>query len=277
MERKFMGWKASGHVKTFYVFWIGIFRKIKRESSIHSEIERIKNAYLPAMVTHPEVFSKYKGCYEGKEIVVIGSGPSLDKYTPIPGAIHIGVNRSFMSKHVPLDYLFMIDGSPHMDEQEMIDYRPGKCKKLFGFHPTDKRISETLLKACNAERFYIDLVSPFNKTKRIPADLAHQPMMVSASVIATAVQFALWCHPKRIYVVGCDCSNNGYHTGDHTDVWQYLYLNDLVPEWVRLAQFAKEIYPDIEMVSINPVALRGLFDKDMEMENGILTELPPIK
>lgn len=275
MKSKFMGWKANGYVKTFYFFWLPLKRKVKTESSVFSEFEKIKTSYLPAMATHPEVFGKYKGCYAGKDVVIIACGPTLDKYTPIPGAIHIGVNRAFLSKHVELDYLVMIDGHPHLDESQLINYRPGKCRKLFGMHPTDQRISETLCKACDAERFYLELVSPFNQGKRLPFDLAHMPMRVSASVVSSAVQFALWCHPRRLYLVGCDCANNGYHAGDKGPIAQNLCVGDMYPEWQRLGEFAKEMYPDTELISINPVGLRGLF-KDMKMENGELSELPPL-
>lgn len=61
-----MGWKANGYVKTFYFFWLPIKRKVKTESSVLSEFEKIKTSYLPAMATHPEVFGKYKGVMQGK-------------------------------------------------------------------------------------------------------------------------------------------------------------------------------------------------------------------
>lgn len=44
---------------------------------------------------------------------------------------------------------------------------------------------------------------------------------------------------------------------------QCLPTDELRQEWKCLAEFAKRCYRDIEIISINPVGLRGLF-KDLD-------------
>ena len=81
-----------------------------------------------------------------------------------------------------------------------------------------------------------------------------------------AFEFALWCHPRRIYIVGCDCSQAGYFAED-SHLHQALPVDGVIQEWKRMAEFAKRHYPVVEIVSVNPVGLKGLF-KDMVMKAG---------
>ncbi len=76
------------------------------------------------------------------------------------------------------------------------------------------------------------------------------------SVIFSAIQFALYTNPKRIYLVGCDCTDNGYFYRNRKT---YNHDTSLVNGWQKLKEFASIHYPNIEIISINPVGLKGLF------------------
>lgn len=262
MKRKFIGWSFDGDTKYFYLFWM---RLIKRNGhkvglkSLTKEIEYIKTAYFPALANHPSIFGSLRNIHEGQDIVIVGTGPTLDKYKPIPGAIHMGVNRAILDSRIEFDYHVCLD-NPLIEDDLLINYRPGKCKKLYGLHHSEHaRFSETLIKKCNADRFYFEVYSALDKNKQLPIDIAHLPIRVSVSVISAAFQIALWCHPRRIYIVGCDCAANGYTKADNGKVRQWLPVMRLKTEWELLAAFAKRMYPDIEIISINPVGLKGLF------------------
>lgn len=267
MANKFLGWKSGLVYKTFYLFGIAVFKKLRTPYSIARELETLRNTYLAAQAAHPKVFDKYKSIHKNQDVVIVATGPTLNSYVPIAGAIHIGVNRAILEDRIEFDYHMCID-YPFMDESALVNYRPGACHKLYGLHtnPMVKSISESLLEKCKAERFYIHVVHPEKHEKRFPLDLAHQPLMVYASVVSCAFQFALWCNPQRIYLVGCDTSNNGYFTKDNNRVKQGLSVNMLLYEWQQLAKFAKDFYPDVEIISINPVGLKGLF-KDEYTDN----------
>lgn len=265
MKRKFIGWKTEDKVRTFYLFWLPVRKKnTKPGINLFAELETIKNSWLPAMATHPQVFSPYKGCHRGQDIVITAAGPTLDAYKPIPGAIHIGVNRVFLNPNLRLDYLFCID-HPLLDEELLSSYRKNECHKFFGMHHHQPNsIPIHLVEKCNAQLFYFELASPRIPHKLVPYDIAHSPLLLWASVVSAAFQFALWCRPKRIFLVGCDCSTNGYFKADNSGVPQFLPTDDLKLEWQRLARFAKKLYPDTKIISINPVGLKGLFE-DMDM------------
>lgn len=241
--------------------------------SLRHDLEWYRASAIPALVHHPEIFGPYRNSASGKDIVLVGAGPTLNLYTPLPNAIHIGVNRSFLAKNVNLDYLFIADGGS-IESRELENYRKKECVKFFGYHH-DHPISESFAMKCGAKRFYFTHHRPKSPFAHVPVDIAHQPLVCCYSIIMIAFQFALWCQPRRIYIVGCDAANNGYFTSSKDRPEQWLH-NDIVKEWQLLAEFAQKHYPDIEIISINPVGLKGMFT-DATMAEGKLVILSPEK
>ena len=219
-----------------------------------------------AELHHPAAFGKYKGIHQGQDIVVVGAGPTLNAYTPIPGAIHIGVNRTYLCEKLTLDYLFVQDGGPIIEVPELTNYRRGKCKRFFGVHPHSavSPITETFAEANEANRYYFLNSDPLTTELPLPLDMAHQPLVSACSIAEPAFQFALWCRPRRIYIVGCDCSDSGYFAADQ-NLKQKLAVDGAKLQWQRMADFAKRHYPEVEIISVNPVGLKGMF-KDMDMK-----------
>ena len=78
------------------------------------------------------------------------------------------------------------------------------------------------------------------------------------SSIFSAAYFALYTGVKKIYLVGCDCSNQG-HWDDTEQTGNCM--NILPRNWNTFKEFVKTFYPDVEIISINPVGLTGLFDE----------------
>ena len=295
MKRKFIGRVKDYKFIRWFLFWITVRKKrrhyLERDiKKMHAElsslrcsmqqmleklecystltalqIKHMRTSDVYARLHHPEVFEKYRGIHRGRDIVIVGAGPTLDAYTPIPDAIHIGVNRTYQCEKLSLDYLFAQDGGPVTEVPELTNYRRGKCRKFFGVHPmmSIMQISEAYVTANDAEKYYFYNAPPADPAYFVPLDIAHQPFLCSYSVIACAFQFALWCQPRRIYLVGCDCSSAGYFKGDSGICAQGLPTDELRQEWKCLAEFAKRCYRDIEIISINPVGLRGLF-KDLD-------------
>jgi len=252
----------------------GIFEEIARQPEI--------------IAANTAAFAEYENAFEGRDAVLLGSGPSLNKYKPIDGAIHIGVNKVYQFEKVKLDFLFAYDFHPtgallQMDgETGYQDYIDGlkkiDCKKFIGnyLHETVMQLPERYFKEINATKYF----GRGGLTYRIYRDIKYHPLHTFASIIFNAMHFALFCHPRRIFIVGCDglkpnsiehfYQHKGKYTG--SELPPGYTANDMISDtfrinragWERFKQFAEIHYPDVEIISINPGYLKGLF-KDMEM------------
>ncbi len=64
----------------------------------------------------------------------MASGPSMKYYKPIPGAVHIGMNASFLNPDVDIDYYFTTDyesRAPWFEKLKEYDF-----VKFFGQYST---------------------------------------------------------------------------------------------------------------------------------------------
>lgn len=237
---------------------------------LRAEINALKGAVLRAsrladiarlaMVEHQKVFPKYRNRHNGEDLVVLASGPTLDYYNLHLNAVHLGVNRSFYAGKAKLDYLFMQDHIPTI-EPDIVAYRRASCKKFFGYHYLVPGIPQVVADQARAERYYFIAGNAGYSAWDFAPDISRSPLRSYATVVHPAVQFALWTGAKTIYLVGCDTTNAGYATslqGEGAE--KNLLPVDCVKDgWRRLRDYAATAYPGTEIISINPVGLRGLF------------------
>lgn len=223
---------------------------------------------------HHDTFLPYKGIHKDREVVVVGSGPTLQYYSPVENAIHIGVNGSYHCDKFKLDYLFVQDfegegkeGVFYVEELKRLN-----CKKFVGQY-----IKDFTKKAMVAPEYIADYIGGksyyvhdyyqghFNYKHRIPLNLEFYPLVDNASTIFAALQFALYTHPKRIYIVGCDCS---YANGQHFDnvISPQMNVNVVYKNWELMKEHILTYFSDIEIVSVNPVGLAGMFRDDYTQE-----------
>ena len=95
-------------------------------------------------------------------------------------------------------------------------------------------------------------------------DLETQPLGNFGSIAFPAMQFVLYTQPKKIYIVGCDSAPTGHFSGEELEsnkraLKDNTYLK-IINQWKELKNFASFNYPDIEIISINPVGLKGIFE-----------------
>lgn len=230
---------------------------------------------------HEKNFRKYKNYFKGRDIAVIGTGPTLDKWEPFETCIQMGVNSTIFSEKLRLDYLFIQDYNPVTFErikQALKDEKNSNCKVFAGLHYLSyvKSIPLNEIEAINAEQYFF---YDGHKADFFPwdytLDISAKPFMAYYSIISIPLQFALYTHPKRIYIVGCDCSGGSHYSNDENIFeWPDYYVQNLINGWEKFKDFASRFYPDVDIVSINPVGLKGLF-RDMYTEE-YLIEHPEI-
>lgn len=248
------------------------FQKLER--NLARKMELTISRALSTMAMHQRTFLPYKNKAAGRDVVIVAGGPTAAKFRPIPGAVYIGVNRAYKLSSVALDYLFCQDyvavrGGDTSDE--ICAYRRGECVKFVGLvgdnaWNNDFVIPESFAIKMGALRYR----AVEGDLDDFAYDLSVQPLADCGSVVFSALQFALWMNPRRLYLVGCDCSHGGYFykggnvslTGANT-----LELDRVLQGYVWFKQFARRYYPETEIISINPVGLKGLFVDINQEEN----------
>lgn len=226
---------------------------------------------MEAAIVNRQAFGDVKNICKGKQdIVICGAGPSLKDYKRIPGAIHIALNRAFMNSEIDFDYLVAVD---YMGikayEKELIEYKPDKCIKFISSQRVvdEKTIPKSLVIKSAAREFCTDIYMRRGYSADFVSDIENQAVGAIPNVALVALQIALFMHPKTIYLAGCDISGGHFSNANLTSEeiakldsrYNDRLKSDLFKKWLEAKRFAEVMYPDVEMVSINPVGLKGVF------------------
>lgn len=233
-----------------------------------------------------KAFSEYRNCFRGKKVVLFASGPTAKQYNPLlfpstDEVVHIGVNFSWRREDVLLDYLFINDGRLKMSKEIAIESGFDRIReKIFvgRYSKTSPynwlELSENF--SLESEKFcrYYSNAANFNQT--LYKDIRYHGLADFASVIFPAMHFALFTYPKELYLVGCDTSHSGYfhEAKSSSSRKNKLNIRKLKVGYSRMKMFARQYYPDTEIISINPVGLKGLFrdvytsDEKIPMSDG---------
>lgn len=205
---------------------------------------------------HRASFSEFRGCHKGQRVVLVGAGPTLNFYSQLKETPHIGVNSAFLKPEIKLDYYFARDysaRSPWYNKLKEHDF-----VKFFGVCEWDHegreafQVPESMIEENHGRKFYTQT----NK-QLIHCDIEHYPAMGLGSVIFGALHFALFTQPNQILLVGCDCSPTGHFDGSDGILPSNgrLFVNN----WKWAKEFAARYFSNTEILSVNPVGLKGVF------------------
>lgn len=198
--------------------------------------------------THMASFSEFKACHHGRTVAVVGAGPTLNYYTQVKGVPHIGVNGSFRSEQLKLEYYFLYHYSAGFCE----DLKNFSFVKFFAYG--DDVFPECVVEENHARRFFLS-----HLRRKFDANIEYCPMAGGFfSIIFSALQFALYTRPKRILLVGCDCSDVGHFYDEESDDYT-INIPEILDGYRCFKKFIALHYPDTEVISVNPVGLKGIF------------------
>lgn len=271
--------KTYKYITKYYILKLKIFQKLNIENlalnknnsenfkALEIKLEAKLKTLIQCQTLHKETFGPYKYAFKDKTVVLVASGPTAQYHSQIDAAIYVGVNNACLLENVYLDYLFCQDF--YMDEEKrnaIVNYRPGECQKFFGRIPdlriqkcsiTEsakhvKRCPKYFIEKAFAKEYYVQ----DEYQNSFALDIEREPLSPSG-IAFSALQFILHAHPKKIYLVGCDCSSGFFYKSNITFNTEYQ-----INTWKKIKQHIEELYPDIEIVSLNPVGLRGLFNDE---------------
>lgn len=237
-----------------------MFNKLKttiRRLINHEIIDVIKANDLA--IRYNNIFQDYRGLYEGKDVFIVGCGPSEKYFNPTldENRIYIGINRAFRDNRFSFDYLFAQD---QMEEGmgEFLSYRDSCCTKFLAIIPhedADFRISD-----CNSNmRKSLRYALAGKRMGSIPVDITVEPIADLCGTVFSAIQFALFTNPKHIYLIGFDCSEGNSFKKSSAN---YDYQ---LEGWHRIKCFIDAHKRKDIIISINPIGLKGMFN-DMYTE-----------
>lgn len=213
------------------------------------------------VLINTETFKNYKNCFSGKNIVIVGNGPTLSKYNPIRDSIHIGVNRAFFREDFPLDYLFAVENKPDVPEGfKKVDKKIFLGKYLDRLPAHWRNFSEEYSSQDKISRFFLNACARY-KDQPIYTDICNHGLVDFGTIVSATLQFALYTSPKTIYLVGCDTTSAGHFYDEEAEEESEGILHTHITKvgYARLKMFARLYYPKTEIISINPVGLKGLF------------------
>ena len=234
-------------------------------SSYTWKAERLKIAcYANAILElHQKVFPKYRHCHVGEDVVIVACGPSARHAPIIHGAKYLAVNRALFDQRYKFDYFFTMDVRSAKSCVELA--ATYGCKNFVGVYmqlwlertPLERwihLIPDAVIERMNPERFYMGYsVHPFY-------DISILPLYDGGSITHPALNFALWTNPRRIYLIGCDCTNAGYaEEGRRQEPLTEKHHRDLIIGYHQLKKLRDYFCPDVEIISVNPIELKGLF------------------
>jgi hypothetical protein len=230
------------------------------------KIDRKDPSFAKAEVLNKKAFAEYKNKYRNREIVLCAAGPSLNNYCPIKDVIHVAVNRAILFDKIHFDYFFacdkrgidlIIEGKDLKEEIKNYD-----CIKFFGNQGgcEEVEIPESYTSTFNCNRVEFNV---WTRRYEFTTNIEKFPLGNFTSIVFPTLQFILYTNPKKIYLVGCD--GTGY--GHFLEAIQEVYPQNtkdavtIVPrEWRKFKNFARSCYPNVKLISINPIKLKNLFD-----------------
>ena len=244
------------------------FGTLKKELIKHIDagvqtLRDIANSSAMVALQHQKVFPQYKNNHKGGVGVIVATGPTLQYYKPKHRYIHFGVNTAYQYKEVSLDYWFAVDITsirkylPDIKEREFVKFiaqTPLRYPNPYCVQQ-GRHIPDCFIEECkNAHKFY------FNQGAfhTFFTDITTQPLPDLGCCVFSAVYFALFTGVSKIYLVGCDTSMTGHFNGDE-QAWADSSVRVITSGWRSIKNFSEIFYPETEIISVNPVGLRGIF------------------
>lgn len=241
-----------------------------------TEIKFANSMSVAASMCNSETFSNIKNIMNGKDVAVCGGGPTLKDYKPIGEVHHIALNRALLNHNVKYEYFIADDwDGVYFFKDELEKYN---CIKFFGHQINGnyiRQIPESFRIKCGASRYYTDSYIVTNGfDSRFICDIDKAAIGNMPNIALSAMQIALFMNPRRIYLVGCDASQGHYVQPKdlseedikrhEKDLMMAVSSDRTIQKWCELKEFATAFYPDTEIISINPVGLKGIFKDEYQ-------------
>ncbi len=250
---------------------IRVFKYNKKLAQTVELMAREVYSALEVSKLHTEVFTQFKNCNRGKYITIIGCGPTIAYYNNEADYINIALNKALTIENINFAYSFAFDNgilTTCPEYMELLKKRSGikfigkflHSEFDFNFPEIDFPEQYHIYRYFGGKRHGLPSCKKFEY--ELHTDITTYPLADFYSISFAALHFALFTNPKKIFLVGLDTSNNG----QFFDKESGYHVKAMIEGYKRFKNFIKTYYPNTEIISVNPVGLKGLF-KDVYTEN----------
>lgn len=276
----------AGGTHTEYRF-LGIKLKVKPftmpyQDLISQAIAREVTTAMDVIELHKKTFPQFKSINKNNEVAIFGCGPTIQYYNNELNTKNIALNKALFLDNIRFDYSFAQDVNLLKTCPGYLDKIKEKdCVKFIGkFLQPDVHLQMPEIateKEDNILRYYSGVrinLPARNLQFNLYPNLESRPLADFSSVSFAALHFALYTHPKKIYLIGLDTSSGGQNFFDKCN--GNYDTKHMIEGYKLMKKFASVYYPDVEIISVNPVGLRGLFkdiytksyvDNNIELQN----------
>lgn len=254
----------SHKVIHFFGIKIRLQKYSKRTADIVENCTREIYSALSVSKLHTQVFPQFKNCNTNKNVTIIGCGPSINYYNNEANYVNLALNKAVLLDNIDFDYMFAFDSALlHTCPEYLSIIKQKKGIKFIGkfLNPEFKQNFPEIKDEdkYNIYRYYASKRNGIPSLKifeyELYSDMTTYPLPDYYSIAFAALKFALWTYPEKIYLVGLDTAQVGnFFDGPSAYNWEKM-----VEGYKRLKNFAKIYYPETEIISINPIGLKGLF------------------
>ncbi len=267
---------AGSHIK-LTIFGIKI--KVKPWNfGLQNFVSRIiaREVYSVIEVTecHKKTFSRFLDCNVGKSVAIWGCGPTVQHYNNELNTVNIALNKALFMDNVNFAYSFAQDANILKTCEGYIDKIKDKkdtVKFIGNFLQPKHHLNMPVIKESekyNIFRYFSAArmwLPAFDFGQELFSDITLHPLADFSSISFAALHFAFYTHPDKIYLIGLDTNVGGINIFDNLNVdlkhakdGNYDIKN-MLSGYVKFKEFAEKYYPDVEIVSVNPVGLKGVF------------------
>ena len=264
--KKIFGIEHDPSHKIIHFFGLKIrLPKFSRRDAIAAEnCAREIYSALSVSKLHSQVFPKFKHCNAGKNITIIGCGPTIQYYKNEADYLNLALNKAVLLDNIDFEYMFCFDANIFKtcpDYLEIIKQKKGTkfigkfLNPEFGHNFPEIKDEEKY----NIYRYYASKRNGIPSLKtfeyELHSDITTYPMPDYYTIAFSALRFSLWTYPDKIYLVGLDTAP----CGNFFDGPTRYHWKKMIEGYKKFKKFAQIYYPETEIISVNPVGLKGLF------------------
>ena len=203
------------------------------------------------------VFEKYKDIHLNEPAYVLGSGPTLNDFRvdDHPG-IYFGVNDVYFLPQIENTLHYLLTDKYFPKLALLREDFPVFCKGWPGQEQWSGMSGKSNCFFYTRSKIEKELSDGVSLSGEIKVGEHRNGL---GSIIFHGFFLALYTGCKKIHLVGCDCDadigvDRPHHQQDYGETYETR-----IRGWEIVKEFVEEHHPDVEIISINPVNLKGMF------------------